>query len=82
MPRYVHDCDRCVYLGQFERYDLYFADHGGVAPGYVPDAATVIARYGNDGPEYTSGLPLADSVPALTEARRLAMERGLLKREG
>ncbi len=71
-PRYLHDCTRCVFLGQWQEYDLYYADHGG-----LPD--TVIARYGDDGPEYTSGLSLVPLVPALAEAKRRAMEKGLLK---
>ena len=77
-PRYTHDCDRCIFLGQFKEYDLYFADHGGLAPGFVPIQATVIARYGNDGPEYTSGLSAAMIHPALIEAKRLALAGGLL----
>lgn len=78
-PRFAHDCVRCTFLGRFVHggrdYDLYYADHGG-----LPD--TVIARYGDDGPEYTSGLELADLDPALGEARRRAAARGLLQRGG
>lgn len=61
MPRYEHDCDACVYLGEYappscqERYkvavlDLYFCPGGD---------ATVIARYGSEGGEYSSGLVFA-----------------------
>ena len=48
-----HDCDQCVYLGSViggsRMVDLYvcrpFSEH--------PD---ILARYGNDGPEYLSGM--------------------------
>lgn len=77
-PQFHHDCDKCVFLGRFtcEMYgecDLYYADHGG-----MPD--TVIARYGNDGPEYTSGMPLVGVVPALTEAFNRAEVQGLVSK--
>lgn len=78
-PRYIHDCERCLFLGHFAEFDLYFADHGGAASGYEPSRATVLARHGNDRSEYVSGLCLADTVPAIGEARRLAVERGLLR---
>lgn len=56
-PRFVHDCSRCKYLGSlFLRvsdcpgwYDLYSCDQSGTMP-------TVIARYGDEGSEYMSGL--------------------------
>ncbi len=43
MPRFRHDCDRCQSLGQYGPHDLYVC-HGG----------TLLARYGDDGPEYAS----------------------------
>lgn len=58
-PRYQHDCAMCVYLGQYNEYDLYYCAQAGVP--------TVIARYGNKGPEYTSGM--GSDHPALAEAR-------------
>lgn len=80
-PRFTHDCSTCVYLGRIqsepgahaserEGYDLYFHKEGHV---------TVIARFGSEGPDYVSGLPLADKVPALAEAKRRAIQRGLLR---
>lgn len=84
-PRYAHDCDGCVFLGAFHDpvygpCDLYFADHGGVAPeGYRPATATVIARYGDDGWEYTSGIVFRGQIPAVAEGVRLAAGRGLLR---
>ena len=50
-PKFTHDCTICVFLGtvQIARkdYDLYYH------PGSME---TVIARFGNDGPEYLSGM--------------------------
>lgn len=82
-----HDCSRCIFLGHVDAdevprlddegsrehlggYDLYFHE-----PGHV----TVIARFGSDGPDYLSGLVLADTIPVLGLARDRAVERGLLK---
>lgn len=45
---------------------------------YYGGLPTVIARYGHAGPEYTSGMALADVDPLLGEARRRAVERGLV----
>ena len=46
-PAFEHDCDECVFLGRYEDHDLYLCPQGGMP--------TVVARWGNDGPEYTSG---------------------------
>lgn len=46
MPRYTHDCDACEPLGEHLEYDLYYCPRC--------DGGTIIARYGNDGPEYAS----------------------------
>lgn len=76
LARFTHDCSTCVYLGRTkadadasEGHDLYFHKDGHV---------TVIARFGSEGPDYISGLPLADKMPALAEAKRRAVARGLL----
>ena len=63
--RYLHDCSRCRSLGTFHEYDLYACEQfiGGF---------TVIARYGNEGCEYTSGLNTQH--PALIEAEIRALE--------
>lgn len=51
MPKFQHDCSRCVYLGHFEDHDLY----------YCAGEPTVIARFGDEGPDYGSGLPFAET---------------------
>lgn len=71
-PLFEHDCTECVFLGRHPEIpvDLYFCKQGGSYP-------TVIARRGNKGADYTSGLVFAVMEP-LKIAKRLAEERGLL----
>jgi hypothetical protein len=66
-PRYVHDCDGCTFLGQFEEYDLYACDN------------TVIARRSDEGSDYKSGLVFGITrVDAhLAEALDRATARGI-----
>lgn len=42
-PDYVHDCERCVYVGKHYEFDLY-----------VCQGADIIARYGNEPSENKS----------------------------
>lgn len=65
--RYKHDCDICQFLGTHEEYDLYYCWQGG--------DPTVVCRYGDDGPEYESGMFLWTDVPHYREAIRLAAQR-------
>lgn len=66
-PRFQHDCDNCIYLGQHEEYDLYYCTQGG-------DWPTVIARYGDEGSEYTSGLKIEiDAVLNIAKTRAVQM---------
>ena len=67
-PQFTHDCEVCKFLGHQGGHDLYYCER----------EPTVVARYGSDGPEYTSGLRLADLVPILALARYLAIERGYI----
>jgi hypothetical protein len=89
---FQHDCDRCTYLGSIDlreeqglderaqryadayqgKYDLYHCDQGGPGP-------TLIARYGDDGPEYMSGIVFAkpDMNYPLYRALEIAKEKGL-----
>lgn len=72
-PHYVHDCAVCKFLGRSsDGYaDLYFCDGEG---------ATVVARYGSLGHQYTS--LLVEMVPArgvwLNEAKTAAKALKLL----
>ena len=76
-PLHRHDCDNCVFLGQFDgaygRTDLY------MHPSPTPALRTVIARYDSEGSQYVSGMPFAyGRIADLTEARLRAEQRGLL----
>jgi hypothetical protein len=79
-PRFAHDCQHCVFLGRFKNAfddcDLYFCAQN--ASSTAHGHPTVIARFSDEGPDYSSGLPVADKVPALAEAKRRAKARGLL----
>jgi hypothetical protein len=59
-PRYRHDCRECRYLGAYRAHDLYSCLHGG--------RPTVLARFGDAGPDYVSGLALAGLDPILAHA--------------
>lgn len=75
MPLFQHDCDECISLGEHKvgsvAADLYFCTQGGASD-------TVIARYGDDGPDYCSGLEFKHN-PFLREAEKRATEQGYLK---
>lgn len=70
-PRYQHDCERCQFLGQHNEADLYFCERVGFGP-------TVIARYGDEGLDYISGLVMAQHYADLAEAKRRAEREGWL----
>jgi len=63
------DFDGVFELASKKDVDLYFCKKG---------PWTVIARYSDDGPDYVSGLQLADRTPDLKIARRMAQAKGLL----
>lgn len=75
-PVFEHDCEKCVFLGWFWGYeldkpfDLYFCEQGGL---FGP---TVIARYGDDGADYQSGL--GTKTKCLQMAEKLARGLGLI----
>lgn len=90
-PLYVHDCNLDIYLGRFKdrsfknqerTYDLWYADHTHSLglEGWTPKA-TIIARWGNAGPDYISGIEFAYSNRAILEGTMRAVYYGLLKRE-
>jgi len=67
MSVWLHDCESCEFLGTVNidgrTFDLYTCAQGGLG-------RTFIARYGDDGPDYSSGLNFP-SVPALNAAMAL-----------
>jgi hypothetical protein len=72
-PRYEHPHHGSIFLGHFEDYDLYFSED-------LLSGITVIARFGGEFHQYSSGLCFAtkDGNPALFEARKRAYSKGLL----
>lgn len=85
VTNYNHDCERCIFLGVYSVItsqrvivtDLYFCE--------AQARPTVIARYGDEGHQYHSGLEAADyqnTSPDLAEAKSRAIAVGLLKGEG
>lgn len=67
--KFKHDCDACTPLGGFNGHDLYHCEQGGIP--------TIIARYGDEGGEYKSGLCFKDCDPELQEAARRAIMKNL-----
>lgn len=75
-PQFTHYCDRCQFLGVYKGSDLYVCARNNVMD-------TVIHRYGNDGPEYGSGLIFAQKglIPELVEALKRAQALGMTERK-
>lgn len=69
-PIHEHDCNRCIFLGNYNGEDLYFC------PG-VKYESTIISRSGIDG-DYGSGLCFANRSENLGEAALRAYTLGLL----
>lgn len=47
-PKFVHDCDKCRFIATIGGLDIYICGEG------KPAGPSIIARYGDDGPQYTS----------------------------
>lgn len=75
-PVYPHDCRSCVFLGHIACPDLGACDL--YACPQELGGPTVVARFG-PGSAYTSGLCFIRHRPALEEAARRAVARGLLE---
>ncbi len=70
-PRYTHDCSTCTFLGQYNKYDLYYCKQSDIIP-------TLITRYSDSHNGYNSGLLFGISdVPQFQEAliRSLSIKR-------
>ncbi len=76
-PKYTHDCENCKFLGTHQDHDLYFCDN--LEKDSESDFfSTVIARYGNEGSEYKSGMVFAKEGHILFEAKNRVLEMGLV----
>jgi len=61
-PVFTHDCDRCLFLGTVRTkdqsyggtWDLWWCPDTRKGEGH--DHSSVICRYGNEGPEYSSSM--------------------------
>jgi hypothetical protein len=73
-----------VFLGRWANFDLYFCERA--------DGGTALARYGNDGPEYSSMMVdytrmhaeekvQLNNISAIRVAALIAEDAGLLKRK-
>jgi len=65
----IADLNKALDQRPTEHYDLYFCEQG--TPG-TPGLPTVIARYGDDGPDYKSGMVAAQVDAELRLALKLA----------
>lgn len=70
-PLFTHDCDCCSFLGSFGNHDLYYCGRGA--------RETIIARYGNEGFDYTSGIVFASVDRHIGEGLKRAKAMGLVK---
>jgi len=77
MPTYLHDCNHCKFLGTInvddQIADLYYCN-----PLKKHLSGTVIARYGNEGPNYSSGMGFAVISPVLALAATRAIVLGYM----
>lgn len=62
LPEYQHDCDECLYLGNFNDHDLYRCRRG-----MVP---TFVARFGSEQQMYKKGAQFVRLDPEINEACR------------
>ena len=69
--RYKHDCDKCVYLGEYGDADLYFCNQSGIK--------TVIARYSDEPSDYISGMEFTSVNKDLMEAKKRAISFGAMQ---
>lgn len=67
-PLHYHDCDKCIYLGTYNKEDMYYCSGMN---------ETLIGRYGAHG-DYQSGLTFMFSQPILNLAAKLAYDNGYL----
>ena len=69
LMRYKHDCVYCKPLGQTTDYDFYYCERG---------PTTVIARFGDKGEHYYSGIEM-EALPEMLIATLMADKAGYIK---
>jgi hypothetical protein len=78
-PKYIHDCNNCTFLGRYNHksgkkttvLDLYCHAH---QDGW----STFIARYGNEGQDYSTAIVLNATKGPHQEAYKRAKAKGIL----
>jgi hypothetical protein len=70
-PKFRHDCQTCRFLGHEIGCDMYFCKQHGMP--------TVVVRFSDEGPDYTSGLELAKFDARLAKAKSMAIAAGLVR---
>lgn len=72
-PIFTHDCEKCHFLGHAvvdgTPYDFYACNQGVTHPTMI----NILARYGNDGPDYASTLAGYVSPLSLTDMIGMAL---------
>ena len=78
MPKFVHDCEQCVYLGSHTLYG--YGRHTGYDFYYCQRVGSLIARFGDESPDYVSRRAehLNGNYPELMYAGLLALKKGLI----
>lgn len=69
-PKFQHDCNSCVFLGNYNGNDLYYCSQRSFP--------TLIARHSDEGDDYTSGMWLKDHDEDITVAYAIAKFRKLI----
>ena len=49
-PRFIHDCDNCLFLGQYDQFDCWYCPESKSSI----SGGSVIMRSSDDGPDYCS----------------------------
>ena len=90
-PVFQHDCDNCVFLGNFKNVRGWEDEDGNLVKlvdlyiccrdsEYAENRFTPIVRFGECG-DYSSGACFMGNSPDLYEAGRRAVKHGLIKKE-
>lgn len=77
-PVHVHDCSRCIFLGNYTDYQNQVCDLYICIDEEHPSLSSLICRYGDDG-DYSSGIEFCMSNPGLNDAFKLAYEQGYIR---
>lgn len=69
-PIHKHDCNHCIFLGNYANGDCYICKDG------EEILSTLIYRRSSDGPDYSSGLEFVFSNIGLNKALSMADAQG------